>query len=213
MRLDIFTRGSVGHFIFCGAADVSILKLQFSFVLIIPIIAFILVYAFRAKVEFGHLKNSVLSEFSYMDESGREYYCLDSTKVTIIIWFHPECERCLYQLTIMNSNIGHLQDVCLFFLTDEHSFFQKKYRNIWPGLLESSYVRFGITDKSELVEKFGRLVSPTLLLFNQKGILTEKLYGEVKIEKIITLIDKTYVPEQKRSGINDAHNRGADEVD
>ena len=135
-------------------------RVPFLFVLIIPVIAFILVYAFRTKVDHRQNENIVLSEFSFLGESGKEYFYQDPTKITIIVWFHPDCERCLYQLNTMNRKIQLLHDVSLLFLTDESSFIKKKYMNKWPGLVESSNVRFGIIDKAEFVNKFGRVTSP-----------------------------------------------------
>ena len=120
----------------------------------------------------------------------------------MIIWFHPECEHCRYQLHVINSNINLFRDVRFLFITDEKNFFVKKYKNEWPALVKSSNTFFGIIEKSRFTDEYGPVITPSLLFFNKNGLLKEKILGEVKIEKILQLLDKHPVPEQMMSGSN-----------
>jgi hypothetical protein len=142
------------------------------------------------------------SKITIEGEMGKEIIYHDSTRVTLIIWFHPKCEHCRYQLHVINSNINAFRDVRLLFITDEKTFFLKKYTTEWPVLVKSSHTVFGIIDKSRFIDEYGPVITPTLLLFNKNGLLKEKLLGEVKIEKILQLLNKHSIPEHLISGSN-----------
>lgn len=173
---------------------------QFLSVLIVSVMAIILVYAFRAKINLKGADKIVLSNFTFVGENGQDSTGIDSTKHTIMIWFHPACEGCCYQLDVINNNLFRFDHVRFLFITDEKNFFINKDDKKWPRLVESLYARFGIVEQMEFVEKFGPVMTPTLFVFNHAEVLVEKFYGEVKIEKIITLINRHTVPEQKMSG-------------
>jgi hypothetical protein len=72
----------------------------------------------------------------------------------------------------------------------------------WPYLVQSPNALFGIIDRSRFISEFGPVINPSLLFFNHRGILKEKLLGEVKFEKIVQMINKHPVPEQQMSGSN-----------
>jgi len=175
---------------------------KYLFVLIIVFIAIFLIVAFQAKKEETFLDSKTLSNLMIEGKMGQEKLSNDPVRPTIIIWFHPECENCRYQLNIINGNIKRLADARFFFITADTNFFKNKYNTIWPDLVQSTYAFFGIIDKSKFIDEFGPIVTPSLLLFNRSGVLKEKLYGEVKMEKIINLIKNITVPEQTMSGPN-----------
>jgi hypothetical protein len=133
---------------------------------------------------------------------GQENISFDTHHSTVIVWFHPECDHCRYQLDVINNNIRRLRTARFLFITAEKDFFRKKFNFAWPDLVESPYVLFGIIDKSKFIDEFGPVITPSLLFFNRSGELKEKLYGEVKVDKIIQLINKHPVPEQMMSGSN-----------
>ena len=133
---------------------------------------------------------------------GKESIERDQEKSTVIVWFHPDCEHCLYQLARLNDHIDQLVDARFFFVTSEKNFPTNYHLGLWPQLTSSAHVRFGILDKESFSNSFGRVVTPTTFIFNKEGKLEEKLFGEVKIEKIQRLIDKPNVPEHEGGGFN-----------
>ena len=176
--------------------------MKYLVVLIFVAIVIFLVYVFHAKKEDVFKDNYVLSEVRYEGIMGKDSIINDPTRPTVIVWFHPECEHCRYQLDVLNKNIRQLGDARFFFITAERDYFQKNFSIAWPDLVQSPHVSFGIIEKSRFINEFGPVVTPSLLLFNHGGILKEKLYGEVKVEKILQLIKKHPVPEQTMSGHN-----------
>lgn len=176
--------------------------MKYLVVLIFVAVVIFLVYVFHAKKEDAFKDNYILSEVRYEGIMGKDSIINDPTRPTVIVWFHPECEHCRYQLDVLNKNIRQLGDARFFFITAERDYFHKNFSIAWPDLVQSQHVLFGIIDKSRFINEFGPVVTPSLLLFNHGGVLKEKLYGEVKVEKILQLIKKHPVPEQTMSGPN-----------
>ena len=156
--------------------------MKYLVVLIFIAIVIFLVYVFHAKKEDVFKENYILSKVRYEGIMGKDSIINDPTRSTVIIWFHPECEHCRYQLDVLNKNIRQLGDARFFFITAERGYFRKNFRIAWPDLVQSPHVSFGIIDKSRFINEFGLVVTPSLLFFNYVGVLKEKLYGEVKVE-------------------------------
>jgi hypothetical protein len=176
--------------------------MKYTVFLIILIITIFLIYAFQAEKADRYIGTIYLSDLNFEGEMGQEIISSDSTRTTVIVWFHPECEHCRYQLDEINDNIRRLQAARFLFITDERAFFAKKFNIAWPDLVQSSHAIFGIIDRSKFIDEFGPVITPSLLFFNHRGILKEKLLGEVKFEKIVQMINKHPVPEQMMSGSN-----------
>jgi len=175
---------------------------KYLFTLIIVLIVIFLIYAFQTKNKAAFNEIKMLPNLTLEGKMGQESLSNDSVRPTIIIWFHPKCENCRYQLDIINGNIERLAAARFFLITADTNFFKNKISNTWPDLVQSASVTFGIIDKYRFINEFGPVVMPSLLLFNRRGILIEKLYGEVKVDKIIHLIKNITVPEQTISGSN-----------
>ena len=176
--------------------------MRFTVFLIICVIGLFLIYAFQAFRLDRNFETTRLSDLKIEGKMGQKIISQDSTRTTVLIWFHPDCEHCQYQLNTISNNMNQLKSVRLLFITDEKTFFSKNYRLIWPELIQSSKTIFGIIERSRFVREFGQVTTPSLLFFNHHGILKEKLLGEVKIEKIVQLINKHPVPERMISGSN-----------
>ena len=164
-------------------------------VLIFIVIGIYLVVVFQAKKETPLINKKKLVNLYYEGNMRRDNLSIDSIRPTVIIWFHPECENCRYQLDIINGSIKRFAEARFFFITADTNFFKNKFDIIWPELIRSTNVSFGIINKSKFVNEFGPVVTPSLLLFNRGGILKKKLYGEVKVEKILHLIKNITIPE------------------
>ena len=145
---------------------------------------------------------------SYEGKMGEVKIERDSTKTTVIIWFHPECEHCLYQLHVINKHLFAFSEARFFFFTDDYKFPQDRHLGKWTNLTSSENVRFGIIDKGMFTSHFGPVVKPSLFIFNRKGKLTNKMFGEVKKEKLMELINAYIVPEQDRAVLINALYRG-----
>jgi peroxiredoxin len=147
---------------------------------------------------------SKMPDLIFEGKMGKELLVHDSTMTTIIIWFHPDCEHCLYQLTRINAHIDELSNTKFFFLTADKHFPSTRHLGLWPNLTSAGHVRFGILDKERFMALFGKVITPTTFIFDRRGRLIEKIFGEVKIRKIQYILDSINVPEhgKKHSGVN-----------
>jgi hypothetical protein len=81
-------------------------------------------YAFQAKKEetFHDIK---LSNLTLEGKMGQENISFDTHHSTVIVWFHPECDHCRYQLDVINNNIRRLRTARFLFITAEKDFSEK----------------------------------------------------------------------------------------
>jgi peroxiredoxin len=135
---------------------------------------------------------------------GKECLVHDSTMTTVIVWFHPDCEHCLYQLTQIDAHIHVLSSTKFFFLTADKNFPSTRHLGLWPNLTSAGHVRFGILDRERFMASFGKVITPTTFIFDRQGHLIEKIFGEVKIKKIQYVLDSVNIPEhgKSRSAVN-----------
>jgi hypothetical protein len=126
----------------------------------------------------------------------------DSLKVTVIIWLHPGCGHCQYQLNVIDKNIHRFGNVRFFLLSGDREYLNKNYCISWPNLVKSRNVFFGFVDESKFIKEFGSMVTPSLLIFNRFGYLEKKIQGETHLNKILKIIENLKVPEHTKSGYN-----------
>ena len=175
---------------------------RYSIIGTVLIIAFSLFVVFLTQVRKmeKYPMGSKMPKISFEGIMGKDSIVSDSSRLTIIFWFHPDCEHCRYQLTILNTNMQNLLHTRFFLLTDERKCFNKVYLKSWPSLHTSQNVFLGVIDKDRFADEFGPVVNPSMFVFDQSGVLREKLYGEVKFEKIQQIIKTNYVPGHIKGG-------------
>ena len=128
---------------------------------------------------------SVLPEIDYLAKNGADMLKNDSTKETMVIFFNSECSHCKYELSELNNNIEKFENVRIYFFTIEKDFFQKPVVEEWKNLYTAPNVSFGIVNKSSYENKFGGIVTPSIFFFNTSNKLTKKIYGEMRIERLL----------------------------
>jgi hypothetical protein len=153
-------------------------------------------------------EGSAMPVITYNGNVGKKVIEKDSTQTTVIIWFHPDCEHCLYQLDIINKNFLSFHDAEFFFFTDDEIFPEARHLGRWPNLTSADNVRFGIIERFTFENYFGSVMMPSFYIFNKKGKLTKKIFGEIKIQKLLELINMKTVPEQNKAVLNNTSSRG-----
>lgn len=155
---------------------------------------------------------SILPLLIYEGKTGMNKIERENNKTTVIVWFHPNCGHCLYQLNVFNDNINAFNETRLFFLTESRIFPQKKHLGKWQNLTSAVNVKFGITSRDVFCDLFGPVVNPSIFIFDKAGVLISKIYGEVKLEKLLELINHNIVPEQDRAVLNNALTAGESDI-
>jgi hypothetical protein len=124
----------------------------------------------------------------FIDHMGNIKELKNEEVLFVIIFFNLECEHCLYQLNIINEGFDRFNGTRMFFLTNDKNIFRESKLQQWDRLTVSKDVTFGIINRHEFGLVFGKLVLPTVFIFNAMGELVKKIYGEVKLERILAEI-------------------------
>jgi thiol-disulfide isomerase/thioredoxin len=169
-----------------------------AFFLLITVITIWLIYLIfqPEKMSIG----TRLPDFAYQTETGFNEFIPDSALNTIIVHFHSECKYCRYQLQLFDENLSVLQGTKIILLTFEKIFFDKMIMTEWPSLAVSSNVVWGIVEEDEFAKWFGSKTTPTTYIFDRRATLCAKIIGEVKLDRIITELNKLGGPEHRVSG-------------
>ena len=145
---------------------------------------------------------SELPELEYLTQNGKNYLKPDSGQVMLVMLFHPDCEHCEYQLNRFNDQSEKLDSMSLVLLTTDQKIFVNDKIKTWPVLSQLNNVGWGIVERNHFKDLFGSFAYPSSYIFNQSGILSHKIRGEVKIEKLLSIINDFGGRERQISGIN-----------
>ena len=138
----------------------------------------------------------------YLTPEGDAQLRADGLLATMVLYFHSQCKYCQYELSVMNENLPSFAHTRLVLLSPETDFFAKGLMSKWPELSNATNTCWGIVDGKQFAESFGNRVFPSIFLFDQQGRLSSKLFGEVKLSKILFELKKSGGSERRVSGIN-----------
>jgi hypothetical protein len=131
-----------------------------------------------------------LPVMKYITRSGPQTLTADSTRVLLLLYFNRTCEHCIYQLDQFDSNMDRFTDQNFIFLTGEMRFLAAGGEQQWIRLSTRDNVRFGIVQRNEFLDAFGTAITPSIFIFDRKGILRFREQHEIRIEKIEEILGK-----------------------
>ena len=134
----------------------------------------------------------LIPKIKYMDANGVHVLKPDSAQNTMVVFFHRKCEHCQYQLKQFNDHFNEFVGVRIFLFTTEIKFLNEKGINNWPILAQSQNINWGIVNGKRFKEKFGSTSTPNLYFFDKTGILFNKIRGEVRLEKIFSILKNEF---------------------
>lgn len=145
---------------------------------------------------------ALLPSLEYLTANGAETLKADGSRQALVLYFHSDCKYCQYELGLLNENLPKFNQTRLYLLTPEEDFFSAKKMQSWSNLVNSPVVSWGIVDGSEFKEKFGGKGFPTTFIFDHNGVLLAKIFGEAKLDKIVSELKKNPGgPERRVSGL------------
>jgi len=140
---------------------------------------------------------SAMPKLRYYNGSSFDLMEPDSTKRTILMIFHKDCEHCQYMLNQFNSNAEKFEETRVYLITPETDFLQSdSLRQKWPVLACLQNVYWGVVEKNELVNKVGRFAFPAVYIFNSSSRLCFKIKGEIKMQNIFDKLKILNGPER-----------------
>jgi len=131
---------------------------------------------------------SPLPDLQYESISGIESIQSDH-RPFIVLWFHEDCEHCIYQLKLLEKHIGDFKGFNLYLLTSDKSFVPKRRERLYPRLSSEYAVHWGFMANSHFKRLFGSTARPSMYFFDRDGKLVQKITGEMKIVGILKIID------------------------
>ena len=132
--------------------------------------------------------DSLIPEIEYTDLFGQHVLTRDYTLNTMVVLFHRKCDHCNYQLKLINDNIEEFINTQIFLLTTEKIFFKSEYIMQWNDLGNANNVHWGTVERDVLKKRFGSTVMPSIFFFDKGGALYNKIRGEVKLLKILSIL-------------------------
>lgn len=141
-----------------------------------------------------------MPEMRFRTESGEGILQPDSTRMTLVMYFHTECKYCRAQLRTFDENTEALEKTRMILLTHEKDFFEKRMLQAWPELAQATNTTWGIAGKDALLRHFAPRATPTSYIFDRAGALVAKISGEAKLDMFLNELKKNGGPERHFSG-------------
>ncbi len=128
---------------------------------------------------------SLLPKAAYEICEGRDTLRIIPHRSQVLMLFHTRCPHCMYQLEVLESNAEAFSGRRLFLVTTEENFSLCYGPLQWPKFACAQHVVWAYISESEFKRHFGRAISPSIFIFDESGILRQKIRGEVKLDKIL----------------------------
>lgn len=128
---------------------------------------------------------SDLPDISFQNTYGEISKLVRNKNKTLIVFFSKDCPHCEYELNVLNENVEKLSGVKIYLFTIDEDYLESEEVKKYKSLMNAPNVDFGVINKKEYKMKLGSTVTPTLYFFNKKKVLTAKIKGETKFERIL----------------------------
>jgi hypothetical protein len=167
-------------------------------VLFLLTLASLLVVTIRGK---SFLKDEVYAnELVYHNYQNKKQCVISKNQPIVILFYNTKCRFCRYQLNILESKADSISSFCLYLLTTDSLYFKKEMNQKWQKLSRSSACTFGFIDQSDLLQKFGKIHTPSIVIFSADLQLYGVLRGVQDWRQILRTVNASkYDMKQQRT--------------
>jgi hypothetical protein len=130
------------------------------------------------------IPGQALPRIAFRDASNAVQSTDPSLNGALVIFFHPLCQHCAYELAMLDSAAGTFGSRTIYLLTTDDSLFTRGVARRWPHLASAPLVKWGIVAGGDFTAKFGTLVTPTAFLFDSSGRFVRRIKGETPPENL-----------------------------
>jgi peroxiredoxin len=102
----------------------------------------------------------------------------------LVLYFHPECEHCQYQLTTLFRNWEEYSEVYILLISDAGKELICNFVDTL-NIKNNQKIKIMIDDSYSFADHFGTSVVPSTFIYNKKLILVKYFHGEVKPETVL----------------------------
>jgi len=111
----------------------------------------------------------------------------DGKEVIMVMLFHENCPICSHQLKKLKKLWEKFAHCRLYCITTDTDFVNQPPEK-WRGLIWKNVV-WGTVNESHWRAHYGRIVTPTLYIYDHHSALVRKYVGELEIENVIVVCD------------------------
>lgn len=131
--------------------------------------------------------------FSFQDINGVLFNNrnLKKNTATIFVYFNTECEFCNSEAKIIQENRSKLNNVELVFVSFENPEKIKSFA-IEHQLITYNNIHFLYDKQVSFASTFDVVGLPTIVIYDKKNQLIEKIKGQVKINHILRTLNKPW---------------------
>lgn len=103
----------------------------------------------------------------------------------LLVVFDSRCPACRAELTMMEREVGKLDDVRIQLLSGELGLDVDSFARRWPALRRSPRVSWGLTPPEAVTSALGAWATPTNLVFDDDGRLIKKVVGASSLDSLL----------------------------
>lgn len=167
------------------------MKRYFKTILLVTFLGIFLFLGFRIISQIIH-KNEVAQNiksipvFSYQNINGKNFtnQSLKKETAVIFIYFNTECDYCINEAQMIKKNITQFKDLQLVFVSFENLELIKKFAQKHQ-LTTYDNVYFLSDNKVSFSTTFDSPSIPSMILYNKKHQLIEKIKGQTKTSTLL----------------------------
>lgn len=127
-----------------------------------------------------------LPDFRFYTMNGALFLKSDliSTRPTMIVYFHPECEHCHYQTADMIAHIDSLSTINLLMVSYEEEGKVKEFMSEFD-LQDYPFINVLLDKNHSFYDYFGINSVPSSIIFDKHQKLVRLFKGETKMETLL----------------------------
>jgi len=110
-------------------------------------------------------------------------------KTTLVMLFSMRCPHCLYELDLFEKNRERLAAIRIYLVTTDRDFTPGVDNLRWPLLARAENILWVHLDEKQYQRHFGAAISPSFYIFDQDGLLREKIRGEIKLDALLERLE------------------------
>lgn len=123
--------------------------------------------------------------FQSLDGDSVNLMAYDWIKPLVVVFFNPECEHCQYEALEIAQHAEAFSGSQIVLITDDDSLARIRIFCETYHLWEVDNIEILLDTDKQIKRVFGRMIFPSVYIYNIKRNLRKKFLGEIRAEAII----------------------------
>jgi thioredoxin-related protein len=145
--------------------------------------------------EYGKL-NEIKQNYQTLPEF--DFYSFDSDELipakfkegmnTMILFFEPDCDYCLFELKALKKDIGKFKNTQIALISSASIDSLRQYKKQYDFSFIPN-VNMYYADESQLINNFRNFIVPSIYIYNTNNELIEEFIGYTKMSELINSLE------------------------